>query len=375
MLLATYPVFLLLHQFGLKGVITLLLAATLISLGCNLLLAEPIVWPLLISGYIGLATLWLIQREINRLSDSCQPQTSELPNSSHWLVMRPLVQHLQTLLKASARQQQCLQQRLDEISHASQELEQSAVSVTRSAEQQTDAASTAASAVEQLNASIDEVSQLADASRHTSLDASSQLEGSIQQLRGLVSTVAEIATQADATNTLMRELSANSTEISKMSSVIQGIADQTNLLSLNAAIEAARAGESGKGFAVVASEVRNLAHHSQVSAVQITQKIESVQQHITSTSEKMSHLTSSANDSLQRSEEVCSQLDLVYGSTQALTGQVIQVAVSTEQQSQAAAEIAALAEQVSQGNEANLRAAAQARAVAHHLAHLTGASI
>ncbi|MDX2421431.1 MAG: methyl-accepting chemotaxis protein [Amphritea sp.] len=373
MLWITYPVFLLLYQIGIKGVTALLFGSTLIGLGFGFLLTEWVIWPLLISGYIGVSTLWLLQNEMNHLCDNTTLADQRF-GGANGLILRPLVHRQQQRLKASNRQQQRLQQRLDEISHSSQELEQSAMSVTRSAEQQSDAAGTAACAVEELNVSIAEVTQLADTSRHTGIDASTQLEESILQLRELLATVADIAIQADATNTLMCQLSANSEEISKMSSVIQGIADQTNLLSLNAAIEAARAGERGKGFAVVADEVRNLAHHSQQSAAHITQKIESVKQHIASTTAKMSSLTESANQSLQRSESVCSQLDLVCGCTQALTGQVIQVAVSTEQQSQAVAEIAALAERVSQGNEANLHAAAQARAMAHHLAHLTGAS-
>lgn len=365
----TYPVFLLLYQIGIKGVIVLLSATTLSGLGLFLILPNPPVWPLLLTGYLGCATLGLLLTEVDHLSDRTSAEQS---NCTGGLLIQPLFRQFQQLLRASGRKQQLLQQRLDEISHSSQELEQSAVSVTRSAEQQSDAAGTAAAAVEELNVSINEVTQLADASRHTSLDASTQLEESIQQLNELVATVADIAEQALATNALMRELSANSEAINKMSGVIQGIADQTNLLSLNAAIEAARAGASGKGFAVVADEVRNLARHSQESAAEITRKIESVQHHIASTGEKMSRLSASANQSLQRSERVRSQLDSVCGRTQALTEQVIQVAVSTEQQSLAVAEIAALAERVSQGNRDNLEAAAQARTIAHHLTQLTG---
>lgn len=370
MLWLTYPVFLLLYQIGVKGMIALLLIVTLAGSGLFIMLPEPPIWPLLLTGYFGTATLWLLQGETDRLSNSCA--TTDFPDSAGGLLMQPLFRRFQQLLNASNRQQQLLQQRLDEISHSSHELEQSAVSVTRSAEQQSDAAGTAAAAVEELNVSIHEVARLADTSRNTSLDASTQLEDSILQLRELVTNIAEISEQAIATNELMRELSANSEEISKMSSVIQGIADQTNLLSLNAAIEAARAGESGKGFAVVADEVRNLARHSQESAAQITRNIESVQQHINSTTRKMSMLSDSANLSLQRSERVRQQLDSVCGRTHELTEQVLQVAVSTEQQSLAVAEIAALAEQVSQGNEDNLQAAAQARTIAHHLAQLTG---
>ncbi|WP_296062970.1 methyl-accepting chemotaxis protein [uncultured Amphritea sp.] len=372
----TYPVFLLLYHIGIKGMIALLIFVVVSGLTLQLLLSAGSSWTLVLSGYLSASTLWLLQREIGRLSDSSEQlsgsATEEPSGNTEELLIQPLMSQFQQRLNTSIRKQQLLQQRLDEISHSSQELDQSAESVTRSAEQQSDAAGTAAAAVEELNVSIHEVTRLANDSRHTSLDASKQLETSILQLHELVSNIADIADQAVATNTLMRELSLNSEKISKMSGVIQGIADQTNLLSLNAAIEAARAGASGKGFAVVADEVRNLARHSQESAAEISRNIESVQQHIASTTEKMSRLSDSASQSLKNSDQVRFQLDTVCGRTQALTEQVIQVAVSTEQQSLAVAEIAALADRVSQGNAANLHSAAQARTIAHHLSQLTG---
>jgi methyl-accepting chemotaxis protein len=85
-----------------------------------------------------------------------------------------------------------------------------------------------------------------------------------------------VSAKADDANTVMRRLSAASTEIMSASTIIQGIAEQTNLLALNATIEAARAGEAGRGFAVVASEVKDLAQQSGASATRITTTLEEV---------------------------------------------------------------------------------------------------
>jgi methyl-accepting chemotaxis protein len=112
--------------------------------------------------------------------------------------------------------------------------------------------------------------------------------------------------------------------------------------------------------------------HSQESATEISRNIESVQQHIRDATVQVSDLTNLAHRSADSSTAVRTLLDQVQQRTLLLTGQVEQVAVSTEQQGKAVAEIAELADRVRKGNVDNLLAAEQARTIAHHLAHLTG---
>lgn len=373
----TYPAFLLLHTLGIIGMLRTLLVIGLVGGGIRFVTSSPLVewlWGILV--YLAMASLWLILQEIGQLQRYCEttasPRLNDPVRMGQWRLLQPVSRGFQQWLNHEQRQQQLLQQRLDEISHSSHELEQSAALVTRNAEGQSDSATVAAAAVEELNVSIVQVASLAADSRQSSVVASEQLADGIEQLTNLVRQVSDMAQQAISTDALIRQLSSNSHTINEMSGTIRGIADQTNLLALNAAIEAARAGESGRGFAVVADEVRRLAMHSQESATEISRNIESVQRHIQQAAAQVSDLTELANQSAERSEKVRTLLNQVQQHTQQLTAQVDQVAVSTEQQGQAVAEIAELADRVRRGNADNLHAADQARTIAHHLAHLTG---
>jgi methyl-accepting chemotaxis protein len=373
----TYPGFLLLRELGIVGMLRSLLGIALAGGATTLLAPELPIEPLwAVLAYLAIASLWLLLQEVGQLQRYCEDAAqhgAQGPiSTTEWLLLQPVSRGFQQWLNREQRQQQLLQQRLDEISHSSQELEQSAALVTRNAEGQSESATVAAAAVEQLNVSIVQVAALADESRQTSIVASEQLAEGIEQLTNLVRQVSEMAQQAISTNQLILQLNSNSRTINEMSGTIRAIAAQTNLLALNAAIEAARAGESGRGFAVVADEVRRLALHSQESAAEIGRNSESVQQHIKDATVQVSNLTDLAHRSAESSVAVRTLLNQVQQRTQQLTEQVDQVAVSTDQQGKAVAEIAELADRVRQGNANNLLAADQARTIAHHLAHLTG---
>ena len=372
-----YPVFLLLHALGNRGFALVLLCLTGLGVigsaqGWTVTVQAPL-WIAL--GYLAVTGLWQLQHDINTLTAYCQDamdHSSAAPlESARWPLLQALVTNVQRWLMHEQRQQQGLQQRLDEIAHSSRELEHSAVLVTDNANLQSDLASTAASAVEELNVSIVQVASLAQDSQQASHQASQQLAESLSQLTNLVQHVSDMAHQAAKTNDLIQQLNTHSHTISEMSTTIRGIADQTNLLALNAAIEAGRAGESGRGFAVVADEVRRLAAHSQESASKISLTIESVQKDIQEATQQVLAQSEQAAHSAQRSREMQTLLTQVESQNHQLSEQILQVATSTEQQGLAVAEIAALAEQVRQGNAENLKAADQARTIAHHLARLT----
>ncbi len=364
MMILSLPGGLLVQETGLRGVVRLLMGLILVSLALPLLLPWPVAFGMaLVTALLAVSVLLLVQQETNDTGKAAGRR-------SKWLA-GVLETSSPDEVTEARRQEHSLQQRLDEIAHAAGEVAQSAESVTHNAQQQHEAAETAASAIEEMNASINEIAGIANESRTSSLQSSEALADGISKLNGLVQGIADMAQEAQATNALMAELNDYSRRITEMSSTIRGIADQTNLLALNAAIEAARAGDHGRGFAVVADEVRQLARYSEESATEIDRNNQLVLDHIETATQRIGQLTDTADTSASRSSEVSDLLEKVQEGVTALTDQVIQVAASTEQQSQAITEIAGLADRVREGNGNNLEAAHQARAMAAHLSRLT----
>ncbi|SFX31922.1 methyl-accepting chemotaxis protein [Marinospirillum alkaliphilum] len=371
-----YPVILLQGWLGTAGFFLLQAGLLLVSLAAGYINAGQVysaqaLLMLLPFVYLWIGNQLLLQQDLQFLVSSVNA-VNKPGGKLRLRLFQPLQQQLQLQMTDLQRQQQLLQQKLDEISHASGELEQSAVQVTRNAERQNEAASTAAAAVEELNVSILQVADLAETSRNTSQQTGDELASGHQALLTLADQIRNMAVQAQQTRGLIQKLLDSSGTINEVTATIRSLADQTNLLALNAAIEAARAGESGRGFAVVADEVRLLARHSMESASQIGQIIDDVQQHIKAATQQMNAFSHQAEQSAEGSDQVCRLLQQALQQTHQLTSQVVQVAASTLQQSQAAAEIALLAEQVREGQQGNLQAAGQARTIAHHLSELTG---
>ncbi|MBF0556695.1 MAG: methyl-accepting chemotaxis protein [Nitrospirae bacterium] len=205
---------------------------------------------------------------------------------------------------------------------------------------QSEQATAIAATSEQMSATIVDIARNASAASETSMSTMKTASSGKDAADIAVGIFKEVYESTIKLSELVETLNASVYEISDILVVIKEIADQTNLLALNAAIEAARAGEQGRGFAVVADEVRKLAERTIKATDEISQKITSVKQNSNETTQSMlvaSEKVIHATDSIK---EVGVILDQMVSSVQGVVDQITQIAASVEEQSSASGEVA-----------------------------------
>jgi methyl-accepting chemotaxis protein len=244
-----------------------------------------------------------------------------------------------------------------QVGVAAHQLQDAAQLALESASTASQSASGIAASVQQLSVSISQVADNANEAARISEEAKLVTTGGRQVVERAMNELDRVATEIGQSASLIESLGERSKQISNVISVIRDIADQTNLLALNAAIEAARAGEQGRGFAVVADEVRKLAERTSLSTQEISSTVNAILQETANAVERMQSVRNNMSGSVELAQKAGESLHTIDSHAEQTVGVVLHIADGTREQSAAGQEIARLVERIAQAAEgANDRA-------------------
>ena len=234
----------------------------------------------------------------------------------------------------------------DRLSTATEELSAQVEQASRGADQQTQRVSETATAMEQMNASVLEVARNAGGASDTTINAKNRAEHGADVVNKVVQGINQLHTQALALKTGMASLGDQAQSIGQIMTVISDIADQTNLLALNAAIEAARAGEAGRGFAVVADEVRKLAEKTMQATREVGSAIQGIQDGTTQNIDQVNQTVDTIEQTTELAGTSGAALSEIVVLVDQAADQAHSIAAAAEEQSATSEEINRAVEQI-----------------------------
>jgi len=241
----------------------------------------------------------------------------------------------------------------DMVASAAKKMTIAAEDVACSSNQQSASSLVIAAAMEQSTVSINLMSDSANRAQTISGDSELLMNETSGVVSEAVNRIAKIATVVEQASQTVRTLGQESENVSKIVLVIKEVADQTNLLALNAAIEAARAGEQGRGFAVVADEVRRLAERTTQSTQEITTMISSMQSSARDAVTCIEDAVANVNEGVILTKRVGESVSQLGASSHEVKGVIIDVSSALREQNAASNEIARNVEQIAQTGERN----------------------
>lgn len=232
-----------------------------------------------------------------------------------------------------------VQESIHATASSSAQISSSIEEMAAGAQEQSAQTSDIASAVEEMSKTILETTQNAGSASASAKSSSEQAQKGVHKIKNTKDGMARITSSAQTTGGIISSLANKTDQIGEIAQVIDDIADQTNLLALNAAIEAARAGEQGRGFAVVADEVRKLAERTTKATKEIADTIKAIQKEAKEANESMHEAKGSVEEGIKLTDEVEEVLLNIYDSVKNVSEQIEQVAAASEEQSSASEQI------------------------------------
>lgn len=240
--------------------------------------------------------------------------------------------------------------------------------MSTSSQQQTDATTHAAASLQQLTVSIDHVGSNAEDARQRARQADQYASSLGIQFSASSQQVSKAAVRVQTSAQQITSLAEQFNRIDHITTVIREVADQTNLLALNAAIEAARAGEQGRGFAVVADEVRKLAERTTQSVQEIASTISAIQSEALRAVEGMHSSENEVTRVVSSAEEACQAMNQIQQSSNTVQRSLEEISDSLNEQRGASVALANNVEALAQMSESNFSTAARVAATAQELA-------
>ena len=338
-------------------------------------------WIVLIGGFIAVSLI-LVGRNVFKTIGG-DPQTAmqvtrQIAAGDLTTDVPCAVGDTNSLLASMKEMQQTLRRMIEEIvegagqlSMASGQLLQASEEVAKRSQQQSESASSMAAAVEEMTVSIDQVGENAREAHHISVQAGELSSHGTEVVRHAADEMNRIASAVQSSAMVIEELGHQSDQITQIVKTIREIADQTNLLALNAAIEAARAGEQGRGFAVVADEVRKLAERTSRSTTEITSMVERIQKGTRDAVSSMETGVTQAGNGVELAGQAGASIAEIRDGAMRVVNVVNNISDSIREQGAVSSDIAKSIENIARMSEESSQAVQETARAARHLQQLS----